>query len=71
LLIQQFLLNGSDFGIHYKEKVMFRPAKTPGQKLFYKKCRDCAGTGYSFGGQCERCCGTGDESQGKPNPNYA
>lgn len=50
---------------------MFRPAKTPGQKLFYKKCRDCGGTGYSFGGQCERCSGTGDESQGKPNPNYA
>ena len=34
-------------------------------KLYYSKCRDCGGGGYSFGGQCERCEGTGDEDYGR------
>lgn len=44
---------------------MYRQPKNPVQKLHYKKCRDCAGTGRSFGGQCERCEGTGDEDYGR------
>ena len=39
------------------------------RKLLAKTCRDCGGTGYSFGGQCERCEGTGDEDYGRPRDN--
>jgi DnaJ-class molecular chaperone len=38
---------------------MYRLIKNPIQKLYFKTCPVCAGTGYSFGGQCERCEGTG------------
>ena len=41
--------------------------ENPINRLHYTKCRDCAGTGYSFGGQCERCEGTGDEDYGRRN----
>lgn len=44
---------------------MYRNVKSFPGKLFYSKCRDCGGTGYSFGGQCERCEGTGDEDYGR------
>ncbi len=40
---------------------MYRFVKSTGSKLFYTQCSDCGGSGYSFGGQCERCEGTGDE----------
>lgn len=45
----------------------YRLVKNPVSKLYYTKCRDCGGTGYSFGGQCERCEGTGDEDYGRRN----
>jgi len=45
---------------YIEESVVYR--KLNCSQLFAgKTCRDCGGSGYSFGGQCERCEGTGSE----------
>lgn len=37
------------------------------KRLKYRDCTVCGGSGYSFGGQCEHCEGTGDEDYHREN----